>query len=764
MPDITNSDSQTHLSVIMFSDIVGYSKMMQENEDLTMKLLARHNQLVRDALGKHDGKEIKMIGDAFLVSFTTVANAVRCAIDIQESFAKYNESATEREKILLRIGIHMGDIIVKDDDVFGDGVNIASRIEPLAEPGGICISQEVYNLVRHKLDLQVVSLGPKELKNIKDKIEIYEILVGSIATSAHKSKRRRKKRKNWIYALAGLLVLAIVIMIVIELLNKPSTPMVTRILKTGSNNVGDPNISPDGNWIVYVADDSRMHRNLFVIPSSGGGSRKISNDTAFINYSFPCFSPDASQIVYSINWGNEIDITPTLGGSPHKLVSNGDLPIWSPDGKHIAFFRKLPSSYIWELFMINPDGTEEKKITQIKPTIYHDIAWSPDSRRFAYLKSFQSATDGQYSEIFSRTLDDSTEQQITFDKKIIDDFCWTSTGEIVYNSNRSGSVCLWVASRDGGIPRQITLGAGGDRCPRISKDAKHLVYLNESQTSNLWTIDLQIKEFQQLTFEDALVMHCAYSPDGSKLIYWMENEYEPLQNGFVTCNKDGSELSKVAPFIDKYTISPFVIRWSADMKSFFFNGFQKDTLRKNPDSIVVKHSFFEYEFATNITRKIGDGMLLDVSMDGKYFLYEPPFNQRAVIVLKSAPDKIIKEIAFNRTLPHFSWDSKDVITQDSIGVWAIPLDVGKSKYIIIKTPKAFDFISAMPDLKSILGRIWDATSQSNILVKMYCANGKVEEIRKMPLGFSPEVSPDGKILAYARFETKSKIIVLDNFR
>ena len=274
MPDITNSESQTHLSVIMFSDIVGYSKKMQENEDLTMKLLARHNQIVRDALSKHEGKEIKMIGDAFLVSFTTVANAVRCAVDIQECFAKYNESAAEKEKILLRIGIHMGDIIVKDNDVFGDGVNIASRIEPLAEPGGICISQEVYNLVRHKLDLQAVSLGPKELKNIKDKIEIYEILVGSITSDAHKAKMRKKNRRNWVYALAGLFLAAIVIMIAIKLLNKPSTPMVTRILKTGSNYVADPNISPDGNWIVYVALDSRMRPSLYVVPTSGGEAKE----------------------------------------------------------------------------------------------------------------------------------------------------------------------------------------------------------------------------------------------------------------------------------------------------------------------------------------------------------------------------------------------------------------------------------------------------------------------------------------------------------
>ncbi len=770
MPDITNSESKTHLSVIMFSDIVGYSKMMQENEDLTMNLLGRHNQIVRNALNKHDGKEIKMIGDAFLVSFTTVANAVRCAIDIQERFGKYNESAADKEKILLRIGIHMGDIVVKDNDVFGDGVNIASRIEPLAEPGGICISQEVYNLVRHKLDLQVVSLGPKELKNIKEKIEIYEILVGSIATSAHKSKRRRKKRKNWIYALAGLFVVAIGILIVIELLNKPSTPMVTRILKTGGNNVNDPNISPDGNWIVYVANDSRMRSNLYVVHSSGGEPRVLTNDTTLVYYSVPCFSPDASQIVYSrfisgVNPMNELSIIPTLGGASRKLVSDGNLPVWSPDGKHIAFFRMLPSSGIMELFIVNPDGTGETKVAQIEPVFFFNVAWSPDSKRLAFLRSFQTAATGQYTEIFLRKLDDSTERQITFDKKIIDDFCWTSTGEIVFNSNRGGGVGLWVIPEEGGAPKQLTLGAGADRFPRISKDAKHLVYLNESETSNLWTIDLQTKDLQQLTFEDALVRSVAYSSDGSKLIYGLENTFESSLDGFVTCNKDGSDPTKFAPKIEKYRlVSIMGLRWSTDMKSFFFSGFRSDTIRKNPDSIVVKYSFFEHELATNITRKIGDGALIDISRDEKYLLYLPDLNFpfKVFLALKSAPDKIIKKIAIRETMPRFSWDSKSVIAQDSIGVWSIPLDVDKSKHLI-KTPKSFWFISPMPDDKSFLGIIANPASKNRTWVKLYCASGKVEEIRKMH-GYGAVVSHDGKTVVFIRIETKNRIIVLDNFR
>jgi Tol biopolymer transport system component len=364
-------------------------------------------------------------------------------------------------------------------------------------------------------------------------------------------------------------------------------------------------------------------------------------------------------------------------------------------------------------------------------------------------------------------LDDSTEHQITFDKKIINDFCWTSTGEIVFNSNRGGGICLWVMPEEGGAPKQLTLGAGADRFPRISKDAKHLVYLNESQTSNLWTIDLQTKELQQLTYEDGYVTSSAYSPDGSKLFYRLENDFEPSQNGFVICNKDGSEPTKFEPIIEKGRPASSRVRWSADMKSVYFSGFQSDTIKKNPDSIITKFSSFEHEIAANITRKIGDGALIDISRDGKYLLYSPDLNTpspKTILALKSAPDKIIKEIAFSfsRGMPRFSWDSKSVIVQDSIGVWFIPLDVGKSKYLI-KTPKSFVSAGSMPDGKSILGIIAEPSSQIFNLVKMYYANGKVEEIGKIS-GYGTAVSPDGKTVLFGKVENKNKIIVLDNFR
>jgi len=781
MSNIQDTESQTRLSVIMFSDIVGYSKMMQENETLAMTLLGRHNEIIREALSKHDGKEIKVIGDAFLVSFATVANAVRCAIEIQERFGKYNESAAEKEKTQVRIGIHMGDIIVKDNDVFGDGVNIASRIEPLAEPGGICISQEVYNLVKHKLDLQVVSLGPKELKNIKDKIEIYEILVGSITSDAHKAKRRKKQRRNWVYALAGLLVVAVGLLIAIKTFNKPANAMVTRILNTGGNFVANPNISPDGNWIVYVATDSKKFQNLYIVPTSGGEPRKITNDTGLVYYQAPCFSPDATQIVYTLfppgsNSSPELYIIPTLGGRSRKIAGHGSvLPVWSPDGKHIAFFRYIPgrANIIWELFIVNPDGMGETKITQIEAEFYKlfslNIAWSPDSRRLAFLRNFQDTVNSHYSEIFVREMNDSTEHQITFDKKILDDFCWTSTGEMVFTSNRGGGVSLWVMPEDGGTTKQLTLGAGTDKSPRISRDAKHLVYLNESATCNLWTVDLRTKELQQLTFEDARTLSPAYSWDGSKLLYFLWNSWDNSQNGFVICNKDGSDPTKFMPKVENYAWSHYGMRWSADMKSVYFSGYRIDTIRKNPDSTVGRHSFFEHELATNVTRKIGDGgWLMDISRDGKYVLYVrtgPPFH--GVLSLTSAPEKAVKEIFPHPIRCCFSWDSKNVITQDSIGVWVTPVDVDKGRRSI-KAPKFFQFAAIKPDDGSLLGIISHPETHSNdTFVKLDLAKGKTEEIAKVPSGsefFNGSISPDGQTFVFGRVEKRSRIMVLDNFR
>src|SRR2546425_8953280 len=165
------------LAAIMFTDIVGFSRQMGSNEARTLRLLDTHNQLIRKPVTEHHGTVIKTVGDAFLVDFPSVVHAVQCAQDIQAQLRAYNTDKWPVEQIHVRIGIHSGDIVQKDGDVFGDGVNIAKRLQELAEPDTICLSRVVYKEVEKKLTLgTVVSLGRLPLKNIAERFQVYALL------------------------------------------------------------------------------------------------------------------------------------------------------------------------------------------------------------------------------------------------------------------------------------------------------------------------------------------------------------------------------------------------------------------------------------------------------------------------------------------------------------------------------------------------------------------------------------------------------------
>lgn len=159
----------------MFTDIVGYTRMAQADESLALKLLEDHRRIVRPLLEKHNGTEVKTMGDAFLVEFRSALGAVLCAVEIQRKMAERNSRAEEGERMQVRIGVHLGDVVHGSGDVFGDAVNVASRIEPQAEPGGVCISQQVYDNIRNKTDLEFVRMGDIELKNVDLPTGIYRV-------------------------------------------------------------------------------------------------------------------------------------------------------------------------------------------------------------------------------------------------------------------------------------------------------------------------------------------------------------------------------------------------------------------------------------------------------------------------------------------------------------------------------------------------------------------------------------------------------------
>jgi class 3 adenylate cyclase len=160
----------------MFTDMVGYSALSQRNDKLALELLEEHRRLLREIFPRFHGTEVKTIGDAFLVEFHSALEAAECAIEIQRALSKRNADAPVERRIAIKIGVHIGDVVHRDHDVYGDGVNIASRIEPLAGPGGICVSMDVERQIRNKLDADFEKLAPTELKNISMPMDLFRII------------------------------------------------------------------------------------------------------------------------------------------------------------------------------------------------------------------------------------------------------------------------------------------------------------------------------------------------------------------------------------------------------------------------------------------------------------------------------------------------------------------------------------------------------------------------------------------------------------
>ena len=156
------------LSAIMFTDMVGYTALMQEDEDKARELIQRHRELMKPIIEKYNGEILQYVGDGTFCSFESAIESANCAVEIQRGFK------TDKE-ISLRIGIHVGDVVIDGDEVYGDGVNVASRLEPLSAPGGVNISGRVYDDLKNHKDISVESLGEIKLKNVKDPMSVYAL-------------------------------------------------------------------------------------------------------------------------------------------------------------------------------------------------------------------------------------------------------------------------------------------------------------------------------------------------------------------------------------------------------------------------------------------------------------------------------------------------------------------------------------------------------------------------------------------------------------
>lgn len=218
---------ERRLAAILSADMVGYTRLMRDDEAGTLaRLKACRAELIDPVIARHHGRIVKLMGDGALVEFASVVHAVQCAAKIQCGLREHNSRLPEEQRVVFRIGINLGDVIVEGDDIYGDGVNIAARLESMAEPGGICISRPVHTQVKDKLDLKFRNMGELRVKNIQELVSAFQVLFD--ASEDEPAAAVRRIRPLWVLTASALATLIVVVSVSLFLF--PTEPGIEKVL------------------------------------------------------------------------------------------------------------------------------------------------------------------------------------------------------------------------------------------------------------------------------------------------------------------------------------------------------------------------------------------------------------------------------------------------------------------------------------------------------------------------------------------------------
>jgi adenylate cyclase len=208
---MTNHEVKRKLAAILSADVEGYSRLMEENEMATVKTLTAYRETIANLIQQHRGRVVDSPGDNLLAEFASVVDAVQCAVEIQELLKSKNAELPENRQMKFRLGINLGDVIQEGSRIYGDGINIASRIEAMADPGGVCISQSVYNQIKKKLVLDYEDMGVHSVKNISEPIRVFKVPLerGAAASSVGAVKKAEPRRWQWVAVAAGSVIILV---------------------------------------------------------------------------------------------------------------------------------------------------------------------------------------------------------------------------------------------------------------------------------------------------------------------------------------------------------------------------------------------------------------------------------------------------------------------------------------------------------------------------------------------------------------------------
>ena len=241
---MASKGTQRKLTAILCADVVGYSRLMGDDEEATIETLTAHRKVFISEIKKHRGRVVDAKGDAILAEFASVVDAVNGAVEIQRELGEKNTGLSDDRRMDFRIGINLGDVVLKDDVIYGDGVNIAARLEALAEPGGICISRPVFDQVESRLKLECEYLGEHEVKNIAEPVRAYRVLTTPGAAAHRVVGAKRALEGRWrkaaiaagivlillIGAAGAVLVLSPTARFVVNMMMTPELPSLEKVL------------------------------------------------------------------------------------------------------------------------------------------------------------------------------------------------------------------------------------------------------------------------------------------------------------------------------------------------------------------------------------------------------------------------------------------------------------------------------------------------------------------------------------------------------
>jgi serine/threonine protein kinase len=555
----------------------------------------------------------------------------------------------------------------------------------------------------------------------------------------------------WGKVAGGVIAVALATLGVMQFL-KPSheisKDMVFKPLNIPFTTIWYPGLSSDGNWIAFPATDDQGVTEIYYMNAAGGEPKRLTNDSLF-KYT-ASISPDGSQIVYSKSVSRQIAYNTlsiwtvsTLGGEPRKIADNGNDGIFSPDGKRIAYLGRTATGAggLWavdadggnrQLLVTEPGGGSGDRVS---------FAWSPDGSAVAFLRNFLTP-GGTVQEVVTKDLRSGKEEQVTHDKKNIDEVWWTANGLILFSSNRGGATNLWAIPTGGGNPVQITRGPGPDIAVRASSDGRRILYLQQGQFGSIQIGDGDGLNAREITPGDQSVRVPRFSPDGTTIAY-LADDPDPIKAGssIYVMNRNGGNRRRIVQSNANITL----LFWSPDGRKIAY---------RYRDSVV--HAAVVDMQAAGQPIEIGLGVVQQWLAGASALNIVRGDACWRVPLDGSAPQKISED----STVVLFAPDGQRSLFVDRRGgpIRISLRNPGGAQQTLHEGN--FGGIRWTPDGKNIFLVETDGTA---FLISPETGKARPYVWKNTAIPFPSDLSPDGKSAVFVKNRTEAKLIIIDNF-